>query len=125
MPELFVNQLTPSTLNWRAGHLKLTLTASPFAADNVFRSNITLEAHGKPADSSRESILRIRVPAWVRPEHSSVSLHREGEQVLQFDQGVTPGDYISLKRCFKTGAARLLRVSRPSGLDPGSQSDSC
>lgn len=100
--ELFINQLTPSTLNWRAGHLKLTLDASPFASDNVLRANITLESYTKPRDGSKASILRLRVPAWIVPGQSSVTLHNNDE-VLHLDQDILPGGYLSLKRDFKSG----------------------
>ncbi len=101
-PELFINQLTPSSLHWKPGQLNLNLEAAPFAPDNVFRSNITFKSTVEPSNGGTASILRVRVPMWALPGQSSIKLCHEGK-VLHYDQDVSPGDYVSLRRVFKSG----------------------
>lgn len=63
-PQLYINQFTPSSLNWRAANLRLTQTVSIEPKTNTMVIQIktkgTSEKIQKPA-----ALLSIRIPAWA------------------------------------------------------------
>ena len=101
-PELYINQLTPSILKWRAGKLDVSLDADLHSPDNVARASIKLEPFDGPsADGKAKATLKLRIPAWAVVAGSSVTLN-DGE-VVAADADLKPGSYLALHREFKSG----------------------
>lgn len=109
-PELYINQYTPSTLHWRMGGLAVTLNASLYDLDNVARVRIGFEPLPGPSDTSREAVVKLRVPEWIQLEGSSVVLN--GGEVAARNEDLRPRSYLAMKRAFKPGAAEPPLLQR-------------
>ena len=123
--ELLVNQFVSSTLTWPEEGLQLNQTASLHASNGTATSTLTVtriagSSSSHPSDAA--VVLKIRVPGWVMPEGSSLTLNGrqwEGCQAAGLEtnrtgQGLQPGSYCAISRAWSSGDvsfwARMGRV---------------
>ena len=107
-PELYINQLTPSTLTWTDGGLSVDLEATLYSADNVARATITLGLLDKNADSVAAD-LKLRIPTWTVIE-AGPSVKLNGKALAK-DDDLTPGSYYTLSKSFKSGVSSKSSIS--------------
>ena len=112
--ELLVNQFVSSTLTWPEEGLQLNQTASLHASNGTASSTLTVtrmagSSSSHPSDAT--VVLKIRVPGWVVPEGSSLTLNGrqwEGCQAAGLEtnrtgQSLQPGSYCAISRAWSSG----------------------
>lgn len=102
MPELYINQMTPSSLFWKAGGLHVLLDAAPFSPKNRLQATIGLEPIAEQPRNLQEAVIKLRVPMWAVAENSSITI-THGNVTLTSAEDILPGAFVSLRRRFESG----------------------
>ena len=113
-PELLVNQFVSSTLTWPEEGLQLNQTASLHASNGTATSTLTVTrtAGSNSSDPLNATVtLKIRVPGWVVPEGSSLTLNgkqwewcrADGLRADRTGQGLQPSSYCVINRAWSSG----------------------
>ena len=114
--ELLVNQFVSSTLTWPEEGLQLNQTASLHASNGTATSTLTvkrLTASNSSHPANATVALKIRVPGWVVPEGSSLTLNSKQWEGCQADglranrtgDSLRPSSYCTINRAWSSGEA--------------------
>lgn len=118
--ELLVNQFVSSTLTWPEEGLQLNQTASLHASNGTATSTlkVTRIASSNSSHPSNATVaLKIRVPAWVVPEGSSLTLNgmqwegcqADGRGADRTGQSLQPSSYCVISRAWSSGEVLLCK----------------
>ena len=77
VPQLYVNQFAPSSLDWKERSFKLDLDIHFFRPDRVAMARLAITGAIGPSGSDIEGVkaeIKLRIPAWAKESGIKVGL---------------------------------------------------